>query len=846
MAKRLLAAAGLAALLAGVPLALLEFAGAPSPRSLPGLDGIRRAVELRWVPVEWAIQLVALLAWALWAYLVLAVLLRIAGHLEMRLRATGRLWAASEAWAWSPVKLAVDLVVGAALLSATLTQDSAGTGAARHDSEWAATIAPHLATLRLDPDPRAERPQANRSSGVNDQPRFEDPRRPSGNGTYVVRLGDSLWSIAEQKLDDPYKWTEIWRLNQGREMPDGNRLLRPGFIRPGWALRLPETERNNDRLHHHHDNQRQDGRRREADGQPPPDSVHASPTPTLEAESPATPESIDEEPSHRVELPSGTAVTLAFIAGFLSSLLLRRLQSRRWREVRTPSLGWPKAKTKSDLKARFIRSLAPDSEEVEGSTLDPFAQKRATDPTKIVLGHRNGAPVFADQRGVVYGFAGESEAVASYLRDLALHTLVSHASDAEIWTTRSLGLDALPGVKAFEDLRSLVSELEIEILKRHRLIDEEELENWELHQDAWPDDPLPLVVSIATEDVDALRNRLQAVAAQGQDLGLVVLAAETGGAAIQVDDRVLRPTGHWQEAMGEDFDPIRIAASDRGEIVRALTEESNQSAPEPPAQLQQAPDVAGDASVVRVKLLGPPEIVGDSEDVGDGFGAKSRELLFFLLLHPNGVSREQVIEALWPEAEPDKGTERLKFQLRVIRAHLRNDQAPTAKFIEKTRGLYRVVTEQFGVDVWAFERFIAQAMDTGDPDALEVAASLYRGELLQGMYYWWAEPIQSHLQDKFVDALVQLAAHRCQQKDFVNALEALRRAINVDRHGEYLYRKVMEIYGRLGRPNDVRRTFSELEAALEEIEVEPDQETVELRGRLLQQLQQKPTSANSA
>ncbi len=64
-----------------------------------------------------------------------------------------------------------------------------------------------------------------------------------GHGSYVVRPGDSLWSIAEQRLNDPFRWTEIWQLHQGREMPGGQRLLRPGCIRPGWTLHLPETTR---------------------------------------------------------------------------------------------------------------------------------------------------------------------------------------------------------------------------------------------------------------------------------------------------------------------------------------------------------------------------------------------------------------------------------------------------------------------------------------------------------------------------------------------------------------------------------------------------------------------------
>jgi hypothetical protein len=206
-------------------------------------EGIRRAIELKWVPVDWAIQVFALLAWALWTYLLLAVILRIAGRLELRLSSAGRLWAASEAVTWSPVKLAVDLVVGAALMSSAMSEGSIQAEALKQQPGWSSTIAPHVATMR-EVDERSHEPGTTRTeTPPTNTSEVQGFSSKGGNGTYIVRAGDSLWSIAESKLDDPYRWTTIWQLNQGREMPDGERLLRPGYIRPGWRLRLPGVER---------------------------------------------------------------------------------------------------------------------------------------------------------------------------------------------------------------------------------------------------------------------------------------------------------------------------------------------------------------------------------------------------------------------------------------------------------------------------------------------------------------------------------------------------------------------------------------------------------------------------
>ncbi len=56
---------------------------------------------------------------------------------------------------------------------------------------------------------------------------------------YRVRPGDSLWRISESFLSDGFRWTEIWELNQSREMAGGRRFADPDLILPGWILELP-------------------------------------------------------------------------------------------------------------------------------------------------------------------------------------------------------------------------------------------------------------------------------------------------------------------------------------------------------------------------------------------------------------------------------------------------------------------------------------------------------------------------------------------------------------------------------------------------------------------------------
>lgn len=56
---------------------------------------------------------------------------------------------------------------------------------------------------------------------------------------YRVRVGDTLWDIADTTLGDPTRWREIYQLNKNRPQPDGGTLTDAALILPGWELRLP-------------------------------------------------------------------------------------------------------------------------------------------------------------------------------------------------------------------------------------------------------------------------------------------------------------------------------------------------------------------------------------------------------------------------------------------------------------------------------------------------------------------------------------------------------------------------------------------------------------------------------
>jgi nucleoid-associated protein YgaU len=219
----LVAVLALLALVAGIPTALLYIAGTPVPGGPPSWAEVTDALTR---PDDGTLFLKALVvvAWLGWASFTLGVVVDVASRirgvpaprlpaLRMQQRAAaGLVGAAALLFTAAPITTAATPPVAAAARPWAPSSDSNNT-----------------------PAPAA---------GTQDRQQETTPavRAP----VYRVRAGDSLWSIAEQKLGDGARFIEIARLNYDRPQPGGGALDRGHWIAPGWMLRLPPDARHAD------------------------------------------------------------------------------------------------------------------------------------------------------------------------------------------------------------------------------------------------------------------------------------------------------------------------------------------------------------------------------------------------------------------------------------------------------------------------------------------------------------------------------------------------------------------------------------------------------------------------
>jgi DNA-binding SARP family transcriptional activator len=135
----------------------------------------------------------------------------------------------------------------------------------------------------------------------------------------------------------------------------------------------------------------------------------------------------------------------------------------------------------------------------------------------------------------------------------------------------------------------------------------------------------------------------------------------------------------------------------------------------------------------------------------------------------------------------------------------------------------------------------AGQMQARDKLALERAAGLYRGDLLEGLaiaeppFEEWLTAERERLLEMGLEALVRLLAHQIRIAVNDEAVQTAIRVLGLDPTQESVHRSLMRLYARQGRRGAAPRQYQICIATLErELGVEPEPETKQLYRELLQ------------
>jgi DNA-binding SARP family transcriptional activator len=247
---------------------------------------------------------------------------------------------------------------------------------------------------------------------------------------------------------------------------------------------------------------------------------------------------------------------------------------------------------------------------------------------------------------------------------------------------------------------------------------------------------------------------------------------------------------------------------------------------------------------VRLDVLGPTVLRIDGEvscDL-DWQRERVRALLLFLVVH-GPVRRDQIVDALWPDLDPEAAHRNLRVTLtyaqRVLEPERRKGEAP---FFLRQSGttLALVGPPHLTVDLLEFESLVERADDTdrrGIPsvalELLEAAVTLWRGNCLADVAYEeWAQAVGQEHTGRFVRAAVRAGELNLATGHTAAARRHARRALAADSWCEAAHRVLIAAALADDDRGGAARALDDCEKMLADLGVEPGLETAMLRRRL--------------
>jgi DNA-binding SARP family transcriptional activator len=259
---------------------------------------------------------------------------------------------------------------------------------------------------------------------------------------------------------------------------------------------------------------------------------------------------------------------------------------------------------------------------------------------------------------------------------------------------------------------------------------------------------------------------------------------------------------------------------------------------------------------------GGREITPTGEEGGQ---YKAWEILAFLACQPDGTaSKDQLLAAIWPDTDPERGANRMRIAMTRLRSHLtRKVPGLDPSFVRTERdGTCRLDTTQISSDVHRFVALCeaARNLPTGQKiSALEKARALYGGDLLSGrgarFYEWLHERDESGLspreryREMYLQITQQLATLLRDAGEVSLAIPLYRSLLKVEPTLEDVARDLYRCHHKLGDLSSLIREDRQLRQALREafddpsdrdgrfIEIEREPETVQLFERLRAELE---------
>ncbi len=211
----------------------------------------------------------------------------------------------------------------------------------------------------------------------------------------------------------------------------------------------------------------------------------------------------------------------------------------------------------------------------------------------------------------------------------------------------------------------------------------------------------------------------------------------------------------------------------------------------------------------------------------------ARDLLFLLLAHPEGLTKEEIAVFFWPDDSPEE----VKFRFKNTVYRLRHALGKNAVLLENESYRFNYALDyEYDVELFLHENALAQQAKTQEErlSHYHQAAKLYKGRYLPDMEETWVLTPRECLQQIFLNILLQGAEQYLEQHQYESALDFCQLALEEDNCLEAAYRLILRIYAAMGNRAGLVRQYQRCCEVLErEINATPSPQTQALYQNLL-------------
>jgi DNA-binding SARP family transcriptional activator len=232
----------------------------------------------------------------------------------------------------------------------------------------------------------------------------------------------------------------------------------------------------------------------------------------------------------------------------------------------------------------------------------------------------------------------------------------------------------------------------------------------------------------------------------------------------------------------------------------------------------------------RVSVLGTFEVRSADGEMPRWTSRKARSLLKILVARRGApIAREELMDLLWPDEDPDTVANRLAVAVSTVRRALDPHRTlPVDALVRADGGSLSLVSDSVDIDVETFLALATAALDAHHEDRPEASAlllealSAYRGEALPDEpYEAWADGLRATASSTYGAVLRTVAARAEADGDPLSESDALRRLIELDPYDEPAHLGLIESLRSLGAHGQARAARERYIARMAELGVRP-------------------------